>query len=688
MPWFDTLQNWISGLMMSSRDKTTGLSYFVDELTPEQLEAAYRGDWLARKIIEIPAFDSTREWRNWQAKQKQIEQLEEIETKFNVRSKVRETLLKSRLYGGAGIVIGVVDKDMAEPLEVDRLKQGDLKFLHVVTRYELSNTDGLEDDIMSPWYGIPRTYSVRTSAVARTGMMETRIHPSRIVRFVGNDPPNAIKQGDGWGDSILIAVNDAVRNSGLTAQSIAQMIQEAKVDFVKVPDLTKIMGKKDSSDRYIKRFAAVNSTKSITNAVMFDKDEEWNRTQLSFAGMPEVMQAYLLIACGAADIPATRLLGRSPAGMNATGESDVRNYYDRIKSEQEMRIRPALDTLDKVLQASALGAVDDNIYYEWAPLWQMDEEQKSKINFTNAQATKIYVESGVVPFEALSKGVQNQLIEAGDYPGLEAAIQEANAAGDFTGEPLPLMIAKTKPKLLPAPNGGGGNGGGQSQGDEWDDPVARHIAAFRDRDLKPLFVQRKLKNVRELRAWALKQGISDIVKDPHVTVLYSKRPVDWIEMGQPLDEEITVQAGGPRTVERLGDTGAIVLHFASTSLQYRHEDMIARGASHDYGEYQPHVTITYDPEKKIDVAAIEPYRGKLAFGPEIHEGIQTDDSLDARGRSKEGSMSSGPYRRGWELEAESEWYQYGNRKRRRSRRRQSEGDEGEGGGGQDHLPFD
>ena len=38
-----------------------------------------------------------------------------------------------------------------------------------------------------------------------------------------------------------------------------------------------------------------------------DMNEEWDATQLTFTGMPEVMQMYLLIASGAADIPATRM---------------------------------------------------------------------------------------------------------------------------------------------------------------------------------------------------------------------------------------------------------------------------------------------------------------------------------------------------------------------------------------------
>jgi hypothetical protein len=83
------------------------------------------------------------------------------------------------------------------------------------------------------------------------------------------------------------------------------------------------------------------------------------------------------------------------------------------------------------------------------------------------------------------------------------------------------------------------------------------------------------------------------------------------------DGKLTVAPGGPRLVERLGDKGAVVLFFASSALAWRHEDIGRAGASFDYDEYQPHVTITYEAPEDLDLRAVEPYRGKLVFGPEI-----------------------------------------------------------------------
>ena len=107
--------------------------------------------------------------------------------------------------------------------------------------------------------------------------------------------------------------------------------------------------------------------------------------------------------------------------------------------------------------------------------------------------------------------------------------------------------------------------------------------------------------------------------------MYSKRPVNWFRMGEwgPRDSELVVPAGGPRMVDRLGTDGAVALIFQSGELQFRHREMREAGASWDYPSYLPHVTLTYDPGD-IDVASIEPYQGRLIFGPERFEPIKAD----------------------------------------------------------------
>jgi HK97 family phage portal protein len=145
---------------------------------------------------------------------------------------------------------------------------------------------------------------------------------------------------------------------------------------------------------------------------------------------------------------------------------------------------------------------------------------------------------------------------------------------------------------------------------------------------RTLYVCRKLKNGDELLRWAKAQGFKTTLAadDLHVTIAYSRARVDWMAVPESWNNErdggLVIAAGGPRVVEPVGDQGAVALKFASTELSWRHMGIReATGASWDYPDYQPHVTITYDAAG-VDLAMVEPYRGALRFGPEIFEEIK------------------------------------------------------------------
>lgn len=425
MYWFDTFHNFLSGLGVQGRDKMTAFQYAKPIWPRQQLEAAFQSDWIARKAIAIPAQDATREWRSWQAKQSQIEELEATENRLQVQLKLQMALVKARLHGGCCILIGV-DGDMAKELDPETIPKDGLKYIHVLAPHQLM-VEKLIHDLESPYYGQPEFYELQDT---KDRVKTVKIHPSRMVRLIGLDSPDPM-ENNGWGDPVMQVIHDSVSAAGTVMQSVATLIQEAKLDVVKIPGLTEIFSTTEGTSRMVKRFTEANVAKSVINSLLIDGEEEWQRIGVNFQGMPEVLQMYLQIAAGAADIPATRFLGQSPAGLSATGESDLQNYYDRIASDQELRLTPALEKLDKAIIRSALGNSDDNIFYNWNSLWQMDDSAKAEIAKKKAEVTKIDVDCGLIPFVALAKGRCNQLIEDGTYPGFEAALEEELAKQDF-----------------------------------------------------------------------------------------------------------------------------------------------------------------------------------------------------------------------------------------------------------------
>ncbi len=142
---------------------------------------------------------------------------------------------------------------------------------------------------------------------------------------------------------------------------------------------------------------------------------------------------------------------------------------------------------------------------------------------------------------------------------------------------------------------------------------------------KTLYVHRELKNTDEFLAWARGQGFKTTVPadDLHVTLCYSKTPLDW---PKPDTSELIVPADTDhrRSIEQFGK-GAVVLSFPSEALSARNAALRAAGATSDYEGYAPHVTITYDLPDDVELADIDLYDGPLVFGPEVYEQVKGFD---------------------------------------------------------------
>ncbi|MQV24208.1 DUF1073 domain-containing protein [Sinorhizobium meliloti] len=595
----DSLTNLVSNLG-TSRDKAAATFYSMPMLSDEELLHAYRGAWLPRKIVDIPAFDSIRAWRDWQAKKPQIEAIEAEEKRLNVMGKLLETRIKARLWGGAAMVIGTGDQDLTQPLDVERIGKGGLKYLTVMTRRHLTAGE-IDRDPASEWYGKPKIYQLNSADGA-----QVEIHPSRLVIFNGSQQPDediVTTTYAGWGDSVLLSVVDAIKQADGTAANIASLVFEAKVNVIRIPDFMQNLGDERYRAKILERYTLAATAKGINGDLLLDKEEEYEQKTANFATLPDVLMSFLQIVSGAADIPATRLLGQSPAGMNATGESDLRNYYDRLQAMQTVEMTPAMARLDECIIRSALGSRDPDIYYEWAPLWGMSEKEKAEVFKTKADAARQLVGSGtgqeIIPRDAVSDALVNTFIEDGSLPGLDAAIEEYGKLAEQDPDDDEVAAAAAAQQTPP-----------------------RQRKPTADAAPRTLYIRRDVLNAGDIRKWAEAQGFDTVQDGLHVTIIHTRTPMDWIKVGEDYwgdSGKLTIAEGGPRLMERFGD--AIVLQFASSRLTWRHEDIKRMGAETDYPEYQPHVTITWKMPEGMDLAKVEPYRGKIDLGPEVFEEV-------------------------------------------------------------------
>lgn len=621
----------------TTADRSAAAFYWVPPLSQQQIEAAYRTSWLTRKVHDLPAFEMTRAGREWNAKPEQITALEAYERRrtVDVWGKLRRALTVARLHGGAALIMGVRSggsADPSRPLDVERVGKEGLRYLLVASRHQLSAPFGIETDPESDYYGEPAMYELRGAKGSTL-----RIHPSRIIPFRGQPLPegsvtvSALDQF--WGDPLLQSIKGAIDNSETAQAAVATLLHEMKQDVISIPGLTEQIASEGAESKLAARIEALNRFRSMFNALLLDGGddegkggEEWETRQLTFTQHPELLRQFLSIVAGAADIPVTRLMGESPGGLQSTGKGEQDDFNRMISARQTAEITPALSVLDEVLIRSTFGSRDPDISYEFGELSEPDETAESENDKRAAETVQIYASTGLIPKDALAKSAANRMIESGRWPGLDQAIQESQQELGLPPEGDDLDQAPDDPPDPAAVDTM------QQRGTITRDQALTLLA---DAQPRSLYVRRDLLNVDEFNAWAREQGF-DPAAGLHVTVAYSRAPVDWIKADNdwPSDANggFTVEPGGPRVVEPLGDKGAVVLLFASSHLSYRHERIRElSGAGHDFSSYVPHVTIQYETPPGLDLSQVVPYRGALKFGPEVFEEIDDDWAAKTKG---------------------------------------------------------
>jgi hypothetical protein len=599
----DRLSNALTG-QGTRHDARMASAYQFAPLTQHDIAAAYSGSGLLRKICQIPALDMVREWRTWNGLEAdQVVRVYEAEKKFGIVGKVRQAEVL-RAMGGGALILGLPGEttQQANP-------KAPLAFVHVVSRWHL-NFQTLQDDPTKEGYGEPAMWKMTTTGGDKS------IHPSRVIPFRADQTaslamPAWNAQDQFWGESTVAQVLDAVKDSDTARAAFASLLHKAKLLRIGIPNLLDIASSQEGEAQVMKRLAILATAESIHNATIFDAGdsedgkggEKITDAEYNFAGAKDMLYAFGEFVAAISDIPATRLLGRAPEGMNASGDSQQRDWNKRIKAMQTLDLGPCIERLDPHLLASA-GAPAGVANYTWDPLDTPSESENATRFKTQMEAVEKLGNLAAIPDEAFNRGVQSLMVEEGYLPELELALKELPDEERY-GIGLP-----------DGPDGEGGDPLSAGVGGLGGSEPARRAA--NDAAPRPLYVSRKVLNRSDLQKWATEQGLGELQDDLHVTIAYSRTPVDWIAMGQTWQDKLEISAGGPRVVEPLG-TMTAVLMFASSDLSWRNREMREAGASWDWPDYQPHISLAGDP---VDLSNIEPYRGKIELGPEIFEEIE------------------------------------------------------------------
>lgn len=346
-----------------------------------KLISLYRDNWIAKRIVDIIPSDMVKNWYKINSNLKLEEQslIDKCERKTKLKSRILEGLRWGRLFGGAiGVILIEGDEDiLEEPLNLDYVMPSTFKGLMIVDRWSGVNISvETIQDIHSNDMGLPEYYMVQSSAMDNP----EKVHHSRVVRFVGRELPSWEKVAEQyWGASEIEHIYSELQKYNATSYNVSQLMFRANILTYKIDELSQVLSSTDprAQQALYNTMSSISALLSNSGLMLIGQNDGLENHSYSFGGISDVLETFMYDISGAAEIPATKLFGRAPAGLNATGESDSQNYYDMIEGRQESDLRPIIEKLLPIICISELGYVPEDIEIEFNTVRRINDTERA-----------------------------------------------------------------------------------------------------------------------------------------------------------------------------------------------------------------------------------------------------------------------------------------------------------------------
>ena len=184
-----------------------------------------------------------------------------------------------------------------------------------------------------------------------------------------------------WGASELEHIWDELQKRSATSANIAQLIFQANITTLKMGDLGEHLayGSNSLQSKVMETLQNENRLRTSYGIQLMSAEDSLETHAYTFSGLSDVYESFMMDMAGAAEIPATKLFGRSPQGMNSTGEADLRNYYDLIAQMQERNLRPALEKLLPVMAISCWGYAPEDMEIVFEPVMTTSPAERAEL---------------------------------------------------------------------------------------------------------------------------------------------------------------------------------------------------------------------------------------------------------------------------------------------------------------------
>jgi phage-related protein (TIGR01555 family) len=470
----DSFQNFAMSLGMGTDNQLSASTYGFNPITRQRvlLEWIHRSSWLGGVAVDVVAEDMTRGGITIKTTMppEEIEDLQQALVRRNVWTDTAETIKYGRLYGGAIGVIMIDGQDFETPLDPSRVADGQFKGILPLDRWQVDAqfSEGHVIDELGPDIGLPKYYKVVAEA---PGIPRVKIHHSRVLRSVGIKLPYwQAMQENMWGLSIYERLYDRLIAFDAATQGAAQLIGKMYTRIYQIDGLREIMamGGKPMQGllAQVDWMRRMQTNEGIT--LIDAKDNFIPHQQTVSSGITDALVQFGQQLSGALQIPLIRLFGQSPTGLNSSGESDLRTYYDNVRRCQERDLR---QFLTKVVILTALSEgipLPEKWTFDFNSLWEMTDAEKAGIASQVTDTALKGFESGVVDRGTALKemrergrivgawtNVTDQMIEEAE---MEPPPASAEAKAQAMEEEAMMAEATGGPEAGEKPESGGSTG--------------------------------------------------------------------------------------------------------------------------------------------------------------------------------------------------------------------------------------
>lgn len=434
------------------------------------LAEKYQNNGLFSKIIDRPAEEALKHGMEYNVSDADLREfLDDALDRLDWEEKAVTAIRWARLFGGSIIVMLLDDGGgLEEPVNWQ-----DVRSVEELRVYERA--------IVQPDPDTYRTGKAEYFDVSSTYGGTFRVHRSRCLVFKNGSLPEygAAQQYYYWGLPEYIRIHKDLSRALKTHTNAANMIEKSVQPVYKQRGLQNMLAGPNGDEMELKRLQVLDASRGMMNTIAVDMEgEDYDFKTFQMTGTKEILESTCNLLSAVTCIPQTILFGRSPAGENATGESDLENYYNFVEGIQKRMLKKNIRTLIKaIVQAGVYdGSIENpgNIKPTFKPLWSLSETEKATVELTKAQRAQVAAQTAqlYIDMQAIQPDEVRQALAKDEQVDVESILdnQTENPQDDGWEELLEGLRANDNPAL--EPTGQPGRQGGIMKSGAAEDVIA------------------------------------------------------------------------------------------------------------------------------------------------------------------------------------------------------------------------